>query len=119
MEDLITISSSIVSDLNQLSNFIDQFHTFIIDKDLTITVAVNGDLNMLPPNCMPDVQAALCAKRVGVLDSLVQTKIFTITNSLEKARLIENELRNQGHTFASYLPKFQSDFDTIKNSYKG
>ena len=67
------------------------------------------------PTNMPEAEADLIGKRIGILDRLVITQSHEVDSLLDKGKEIEAKFFQEHTKFTSRILEKAKEFETIKN----
>jgi len=103
--------------LPQITDFIQQFNSTIINTGVNVITDATGNLNIDVPNNMSDLEVKNIANRIGVLDRLINTQTDKASALLNKGLNLEKSLPSK----YEYLTKLQDKskiLQELRNSYK-
>jgi hypothetical protein len=119
---LLTDLSETVNSINQLmpqlTDFIAQFHSVVLENNIGIISDVNGNMSMDVPSTMSDSEGERLSQRIGIIDRVITTRGQEIDVLIQKGMAIEKKIKMSDPNFTSkILPKIQ-EFNRLNASYK-
>lgn len=115
IEEVITEINEL---LPQLSNFIDKFNDFVIEKNVNVVTDATGNMSIDVPQSISDSEAQNISKRINIIDRLVTTQGQSVDALLQKGLSIEQELKKSNPNYSSQLSQQIEQFKKLNNSYK-
>ena len=103
--------------LPQITDFIQQFNSTIINTGINVITDATGNLNIDVPSSMSDLEVKNITNRIGVLDRLINTQTDKASALLDKGLNLEKSLPSR----YEYLTKLQDKskiLQELRNSYK-
>lgn len=116
--DITEIISQINSLLPQLSNFIDQFHDFSIEKGINIITDSSGTMSIDAPSSISDSDLHYISKRIGIIDRLINTRGEELCELFKKGFEAEKQIKPQDPKYTSVLAEKLAEFNRLNSSYK-
>lgn len=117
-EEFNTIVEQITALLPQLSNFIDQFNKVIIENDVNIFSDSNGNFSADVLKSMSEEQSDKIVKRIGIIDSLIDSHKTTISDLFSRGSALEKDIKINNPSFKSPLLEKAIEFRKISKSYQ-
>jgi hypothetical protein len=116
--ELTNILVEINTLLPQLSNFLTQFNSVVIETGVNVVSDSVGNMAIDVPNAMPDVDANNVSKRLGIIDRLITSHGNNINDLFNKGLTIENKLQADNPKYTSQLTEKIEEFRRLNASYK-
>jgi len=116
--DLIAIVTELGKLLPQLQGFISNWNDTITQYGINVITDGANDLSIDVPSNMKEADANLCAKKIKILDSLIQDRIDTIKDLFHKGYDIEMEIKSSNNKYLSVLTEKSKILKELNNSYK-
>jgi len=102
----------------QLSGFVSQFNDIQIANDVKVLSDSIGNMYLDVPASMPKPFENMLTTRLGIIDRLCNTHGQSITQLLDKGRLLEEQLRLQDPHYTSKLSGHIAEFARLSNAFK-
>lgn len=116
--DLSEILTEINSLLPQLSHFISQFNSTVIESGITVVTDTSGNMSIDVPNTMSDVQANSISTRIGIIDRLITTRGQQLNELFQKGTVLESKLKIEDPNYKSQFIEKIEEFKRLNSSYK-
>lgn len=116
--ELTEITMKINELLPQLSDFIDQFNSIVLSTKINVITDTSGNMSMDVPNSMPDNEAEMISKRIGIIDRLITTRGQEVNNLLLKGLEIESKLKEQNPNYTSQILDKVNELKRLNDSYR-
>jgi hypothetical protein len=116
--DLSEVIGSINQLMPQLSAFISQFHTIVLENGINVITDSFGNMALDVPSSMPDAEAQNLSQRVSILDRIVTARAQEVDGLLQKGLDIENKIKASDPNFKSQILSKIDEFNRLNNSYK-
>ena len=116
--ELTNILSEINTLLPQLSNFLIQFNSVVIETGVNVVSDSGGNMAIDVPSGMSDEEATNVSKRIGVIDRLITTHGNNLNDLFHKGLSIENKLKAEDSNYISPLTEKIQEFKRLNASYK-
>lgn len=104
--------------LPQLNRFIDQFHNFIVDKNINVISDAQGALSMDVTHNLDDSIAQQYANRINVIDGLIRHHVSEIESLITRGGQIEEQIRLINTNYVSQLSYYSNLLSTTIFSYR-
>ena len=112
----------IVTDINrfmsQLSNFTNQFQSFIIENKINVIISGEGSLEIDVPSGLSQSLAQSYANRINVLDSLIHNHIDSIKGLLTRGFELEIQIKQLNVNYLSQLSGHEERLAQLSYHYK-
>jgi hypothetical protein len=115
MVELNEIITKIDELLPKLDLFIVQFNQLLLTNPVNIIVDASGFMSADISTSMPNTEADLLAKRIGVLDRLVITQSQEVDSLLDKGKEIEAKFFQEHTKFTSRILEKAKEFEIIRD----
>lgn len=115
MLELTQIVETINQLLPQLKSFIGQFNQIVTTSGVNIVMDTGGNMSLDVPSSMSDDKAHYFAKKLEVIDRLINTRGQEIEGFIEKGMNIEKKLESP--EFKSKILEKVAEFEKINKSY--
>ena len=116
--DLSEVIGSINQLMPQLSAFITQFHTIVLENGINVITDNYGNMSLDVPASMPDAEAQNLSQRVSVIDRVITARSQEVDGLLQKGLDIENKIKASDPNFNSQILSKIDEFNRLNNSYK-
>lgn len=116
--ELTEITMKINELLPQLSYFIDQFNSIVLSTKINVITDTSGNMSIDVPSSMPDNEAEMISKRIGIIDRLITMRGQEVNNLLHKGFEIESKLKEQNPNYTSQILDKVNEFKRLNASYR-
>jgi hypothetical protein len=116
--ELTEITMKINELLPQLSDFIDQFNSIVLSTKINVITDTSGNMSIDVPSSMPDNEAEMISKRIGIIDRLITMRGQEVNNLLHKGLEIESKLKEQNPNYTSQILDKVNEFRRLNASYR-
>ena len=113
LQDIITEINRL---LYQLNGFIDRFNNFVNETGINVITDAEGGLSIEVSHNVVDSAVNRYRNTINVLDGLINDRIATIDNLIERASNIEQEI-NQSNSYAYQLSQHRTRLTQLTQSY--
>lgn len=104
--------------LPQLSDFISQFNTTVVESNVNVITDSAGSMSIDVPKDMSDAVADKIITRVGLLDRLITSHGQSINEVFKNGLAIEDKLKANNPNYVSQLSDQIAQFNKLNASYK-
>lgn len=118
MTELLNIVDSLNSLLPQLSSFIDQFNQIIIEHNVNVMSDSSGNFSVDVLNIMSEEESNKIAKRIGIIDRLIDSHKTSISDLFAKGFAIEKDLKVGNSDFKSPLADKLIEYKRLAKAYQ-
>lgn len=118
MTELLELINQINTILPQISDFINQFNTTIIENNINVVTDTGANMFMDVPSDISDDKAAHLKKKLEIIDRLINTKTDEVEELLKKGSSLESTLKKNNPEYKSVILDKLSEFNKLKSSYK-
>lgn len=118
MLELLNIINEINAILPQISDFIGQFNSIIIDNNVNIITDSEANMFMDVPGNLSEAKAEYVKKRLEIIDRLINTKSDEVEELLKKGSNLESSLKKENPKFESKILTKLTEYNKLKSSYK-
>jgi hypothetical protein len=118
MSTLLDIINQIDLMLPQLDNFIDQFHTTLLENNINIVTDSSSNMFMEVPSTTPEDKATFLRKKLDVIDRLVNTKSAEVDKLLKEGSNLELNLKKDNPEFQSKILAKVNELNKLKAKYR-
>jgi hypothetical protein len=104
--------------LPQLSEFISQFNTTILQHGINVTTDTQGNMDMDVPASMPEATYNKVSQRLGIIDRLINNHGSSLNDLFKKGLSLEQQIKETDTQYTSTLMEQISTFKRLNASYK-
>lgn len=91
IQDISIIIEQLDTLMPQLVKFIKQFHDVVIASDINVVTDGDGNLSGYPLKSMPEADANIAIKKIGIIDNLIHSRQETISELFKKGFAATND----------------------------
>ena len=118
MTQLLSIINEIDFVIPQMSSFIDQFNTIILQNSINIITDTDSNMFMDIPSNIPEEKAQELKKKLEIIDRLINTKAEQAEKLLKQGSNIESALKKENPNQKSMILDRLDKYNKLKSSYK-
>lgn len=115
--DIPALEAQLANLLPQLSDLIGQFNQTVSTYSINIVIDTSGGMILDLPDTIPDADANIISKRMGILDRVIRSQTDYINTLVNQGLSIEASLRQDHHNYTSQILNKVNEFNRIKASY--
>ena len=99
----------------EISNFINQFHAFVIESDVNVVTDAQGNLTLDAPSNITQERSDYVSKKVCILDRIINTKFDEADKLIEQGSAMEKEIKSSNHN--SQIQAKLNELKELKKRY--
>ena len=116
-QDLLQIVTEVDRLIPQLTDFISQFKTVVLDTGITVVSDTYGNMSIDVPMSMSEKNAETISTRINVLDRLINNHGSNINSLLQQGLSIEQYIKKSDPSYNSQLIVQVAKFKALNASY--
>jgi len=118
MSELLNLVLQIDAILPQMNDFLNQFHTIILENNINIVTDTESNMFMDIPSNVSEEKTKYLKKKLEILDRLIYTRGDQLEELFEKGSNMESVLRKENPQFKSVILDKLTEYNKLKSSYK-
>jgi len=99
----------------EISNFINQFHSLVIESDINVVTDAQGNLTLDAPADISQEKSEYVSKKVCILDRIINTKFDEADKLIEQGSAMEKEIKSSNQN--SQIQAKLNELKELKKRY--